>query len=452
VVYNVIEYYCRFRQKYSPKEWEVFIKRDRYLNLLIDGMHNGQVKVVTGIRRSGKSFLLFKIFFDYLISTGVKEDHIISLALDDDTNKEYRKPDVLSTYIRSKIVDKTCQYYILLDEIQYAISEEDLRNKDVPLPLYGVLNGLLHLPHVDIYVTGSNSKLLSKDVLTEFRGRGDEIHVFPLTFKEFMSVYDGDMYHAWADYYTFGGLPHIAELRNDEQKIRYLKNLFEKTYLQDVIERNRITKTQELEDLIDILASATGSLTNPARIGATFKSVLHSSISVNTIHQYIQYLEEAFLISKAKRYDVKGRRYIGTPLKYYYEDLGLRNARLGFRQNEENHIMENIIYNELRYRGYSVDIGMVEKRIVTDANKEERKQLEIDFIANLGSNRYYLQSAFEIPSSTKENQEMESLINVRDSFKKIIIVKDYIKLKRDDNGITTMSIFDFLLNEDSLNS
>lgn len=313
-----------------------------------------------------------------------------------------------------------------------------------------VLNSLLHISNVDIYVTGSNSKFLSKDVITEFRGRGDEIHVFPLTFKKFMQVYDGDMYRGFADYIVYGGLPLISTMKTETQKVNYLTNLFNETYLKDIIERNHIEKTQELENLINVLASAIGSLTNPPKIQATFKSSIGSAISINTIRQYIEYLEDAFIISKAQRYNVKGRKYIGTPLKYYFEDIGLRNARLGFRQVEETHLMENIIYNELRYRGYSVDVGVVEKREMSENGKQIRKVLEIDFVANLGSQRYYIQSALSMPTPEKQIQEKTSLINVADSFKKIIIVKDIVNVKRDENGIVTMSIYDFLLKENSL--
>ena len=313
-----------------------------------------------------------------------------------------------------------------------------------------VLNSLLHIKNIDIYVTGSNSKFLSKDVITEFRGRGDEIHIFPLTFKEFMQAYDGDIYRGWAEYVVYGGLPLTVTMKTEEQKIKYLTNLFEETYLKDIIERHHIEKTQELEDLVNVLASAIGSLTNVPKIEATFRSVIQSNISSNTIRQYIEYLEDAFVINKANRYNVKGRKYIGTPNKYYFEDVGLRNARLGFRQVEETHIMENIIYNELRSRGYSVDVGVVEKRGKNKDGKEERTYLEIDFIANLGSKRYYIQSAFSMPTEEKRDQEKSSLINIGDSFKKIIIVKDVVNVTRDEEGITTMSIYDFLLKENSL--
>lgn len=415
----------------------VNIARDKYLRDLINRMNNGMIKVVTGIRRSGKSYLLFKLFYEYLLSQGILESHIIKIELDQRKNRIYRDPDVILDYIETLIEDDK-QYYILLDEVQMLNDFEE------------VLNSLLHISNVDIYVTGSNSKFLSKDVITEFRGRGDEIHVFPLTFKEFMQVYDGDMYRGFADYIVYGGLPLISTMKTETQKVNYLTNLFNETYLKDIIERNHIEKTQELEDLINVLASAIGSLTNPPKIQATFKSSIGSAISINTIRQYIEYLEDAFIISKAQRYNVKGRKYIGTPLKYYFEDIGLRNARLGFRQVEETHLMENIIYNELRYRGYSVDVGVVEKREMSENGKQIRKALEIDFVANLGSQRYYIQSALSMPTPEKQIQEKTSLINVADSFKKIIIVKDIVNVKRDENGIVTMSIYDFLLKENSL--
>lgn len=413
------------------------IKRDKYLNDIINRMHNGMIKVVTGIRRSGKSYLLFKIFREYLRKQGVDDAHVIAIELDQRKNRQYRDPDVILDYIESLVVDDG-QYYVLLDEVQMLTAFEE------------VLNSLMHMDNVDVYVTGNNSKFLSKDVLTEFRGRGDEVHIYPLTFREFMQVYDGDMYRGWAEYVLYGGLPLTVTMKTEEQKIRYLTNLFEETYIKDIIEKHHIEKTQELEDLINILASATGSLTNPARITDTFRTVLKSNISVNTVRQYIEYLEDAFIVSKANRYNVKGRKYIGTPLKYYFEDVGLRNARLGFRQNEETHLMENVIYNELKSRGYSVDVGVVEKRGKSKEGKDEKRQLEVDFVANLGSKRYYVQSAFSMPTEENMRQEKESLLNIGDSFKKIIVVKDVVGVTRDDFGITTMSLYDFLLKENSL--
>ena len=413
------------------------IKRDYYLQELIDRMHNGLIKVVTGIRRSGKSYLLFNIFREYLLSQKVDEKHIISITLDSYENKEYRKPQILLPYIKSMIIDNA-DYYIFIDEVQMLEYFEE------------VLNSLMRIKNVDIYVTGSNSKFLSRDVITEFRGRGDEIHIYPLTFSEFMSVYNGDRYDGWADYITFGGLPLIATMKTDKQKSSYLAKLFEETYIKDIVSRNSIERIQELNDLINILSSNIGTLTNPSKIEATFKSIVNSNISINTIRQYIDYLKDAFLINEANRYDVKGRKYIGSPLKYYFEDVGLRNARIGFRQTEETHLMENVIYNELRMRGYQVDVGIVYKRIRRQDNVQEKKQLEVDFIANLGNKRYYIQSALNMPTEEKMEQEKASLINIKDSIKKIIIVKDVIKIQRDNYGITTMSIFDFLLKENSL--
>lgn len=413
------------------------IKRDKYLVDLINRMNNGMIKVVTGIRRCGKSYLIFTIFKNYLKEQGIDESHIVTIELDQRKDKKYRDPDVILEYIESRIIDDE-KFYILLDEVQLLEDFEE------------VLNSLLHIKNLDIYVTGSNSKFLSKDVITEFRGRGDEIHIYPLTFKEFMQAYDGDIYRGWAEYVVYGGLPLTVTMKTEEQKINYLTKLFEETYLKDIIERHHIEKTQELEDLVNVLASAIGSLTNVPKIEATFRSVIQSNISANTIRQYIEYLEDAFVINKANRYNVKGRKYIGTPLKYYFEDVGLRNARLGFRQVEETHIMENVIYNELRSRGYSVDVGVVEKRGRNEEGKEERTYLEIDFIANLGNKRYYIQSAFSMPTEEKRIQEKASLINIGDSFKKIIIVKDVVNVTRDEDGITTMSIYDFLLKENSL--
>lgn len=410
------------------------IKRDKYVNDLINRMHNGLIKVVTGIRRSGKSFLLFNLFRSYLLESGVPESHMIAIELDQRKYRQFRDPDALLDHIESLITDQE-PYYILLDEVQMLDHFEE------------VLNSLLHVRNADIYVTGSNSKFLSKDIITEFRGRGDEVHVFPLTFREFMQVYDGDVYQGWTDYVTYGGLPLVATMKTEEQKIQYLTRLFEETYIKDIRERNRVEKVQELNDLINVLASSVGSLTNPTRIEATFKSVVQSDISLNTIRQYIEYLEEAFVIHAAQRYDVKGRRYIGTPIKYYFEDVGLRNARLGFRQTEETHLMENVIYNELRARGFQVDVGVVPFR---RPGTQERAQLEVDFVANLGSRRYYVQSAFRIPDEEKERQEKASLLKVNDSFKKIVVVKDVMNVQRDENGITTMSIYDFLLKGNSL--
>ena len=413
------------------------IKRDIYLQKLIKRMHNGMIKVITGIRRVGKSYLLFTLFRNYLKSQGVAADHIIAIELDTLENERYRNPYTLLEYVKSQMIDDG-EYYIFLDEVQLLPSFES------------VLNSFLYMQNVDVYVTGSNSKFLSKDVITEFRGRGDEVHVYPVSFREYMDVFDGDKYEGWSSYVTFGGLPLTVTMATDEQRMAYLTGLFEETYIKDIIERNHIEKVQEINDLINILASGIGSLTNASKIEATFRSVIHSDISLNTIRTYIDHLKDAFIVNEVNRYDVKGRKYIGTPLKYYFEDVGLRNARLGFRQVEETHLMENIIYNELRVRGYRVDVGVVVKRSRTEEGVQEKKQLEIDFVANMGSKRYYIQSAFSLPEAEKRAQEKASLINVNDSFKKIIIVKDVVKPLYDDDGILTMSIFDFLLNENSL--
>lgn len=413
------------------------ISRDKYLNDLIVRMHNGLIKVITGLRRSGKSYLLFEIFKSYLLENNISESHIIEISLDQRKNKQYRNPDTILDFIESSIFDDDT-YYVFLDEVQMLEDFEE------------VLNSLLHIKNVDIYVTGSNSRFLSKDIITEFRGRGDEIHIYPLTFKEFMQVYDGDKYEGLSEYMIYGGLPLVATMKNDEQKVKYLENLFEETYLKDIKERYKIEKAQEMDDLIKVLASSVGSLSNPSKIADTFKSSLKSDISMNTIKNYITYLEESFLINEANRYDVKGRKYIGTPLKYYFEDIGLRNAKLEFRQIEETHLMENIIYNELRARGFQVDVGMVE---IKEKNKDggfEKKRLEVDFIANKGSKKYYIQSAYSLATEKKIKQEKNSLLNINDSFKKIIIVKDVIKPQRDESGIVSISLYDFLLDENSL--
>ena len=413
------------------------ISRDKYLNDLIVRMHNGLIKVITGLRRSGKSYLLFEIFKSYLLENNISEDHIIEISLDQRKNKQYRDPDSILDFIEESIVGDD-MYYIFLDEVQMLNDFEE------------VLNSLLHIKNVDIYVTGSNSKFLSKDIITEFRGRGDEIHIYPLAFKEFMQVYDGDKYEGLSEYMVYGGLPLVATMKNDEQKVKYLENLFEETYLKDIKERYNIEKLQEMDDLIKVLASSVGSLSNPSKIADTFKSSLKSDISMNTIKNYITYLEECFLINEANRYDVKGRKYIVTPLKYYFEDIGLRNAKLEFRQIEETHLMENIVYNELRARGFVVDVGMVETKEKNKSGNFEKKRLEVDFIANKGSLKYYIQSAYSLPSDSKIRQEKSSLLNINDSFKKIIIVKDVIKPQRDENGIVSISLYDFLLDENSL--
>lgn len=408
-------------------------KRQKYMDALVERMHNGMIKVVTGIRRSGKSYLLFNLFVRYLMQQGTAMDHILAMQLDRWDMRRYRDPDVLLSWIHERMTDEG-DYYILLDEVQFLEHFEE------------VLNSLLYEPHVDVYVTGSNSKFLSNDILTAFRGRGDEIHVYPLTFSEFMEQYDGDMYHGWADYATYGGLPQVASMKTEQQKITYLQSLFKETYLKDILERHKLKYPEGMEDLVNVLASSIGTLMNPTKILSTFQSRFHSKLSLNTIRQYIDFLEEAFLIQKAVRYDVKGRKYIDTPVKYYFEDVGLRNARLDFRQVEETHLMENIIYNELRCRGYLVDVGVVNRRILDEeSGRMLSRQLEVDFIASLGNKRYYIQSAFRLPDEEKLRQEKASLLALSDGFKKIILVKDVMRPRRGDDGILIMSVFDFLL-------
>ena len=408
------------------------IKRDLYLERLINRKENGLIKIVTGIRRCGKSYLLDPIYKNYLLENKVKEDHIIKIDLDERKNNKYLNPDILDEYIRSLIVDKD-MYYIILDEIQKV---EDFES---------VLNGFLHIDNVDIYVTGSNSKFLSSDIRTEFRGRGDEVKVLPLTFAEFVSVYEGNNDDAWKEYITYGGLPRILSQKTEEQKSKYLKDLFERTYLNDIIERNNIQRIDVLDTLVNILAFSVGSLTNPKKLSDTFISSSMKEVSINTITSYINYLLESFLIEKAQRYDVKGKQYISTPSKYYFSDIGLRNARLNFRQQEEDHIMENIIYNELLYRGYNVDVGVVEIR-----ENNMRKQTEVDFVCNQTDKRYYIQCALSLPTREKTLQEERPLMNINDNFKKIIIVKDNIKSWMTEEGISVIGIQEFLLNKDSL--
>jgi len=412
------------------------IKRDSYVNKLIARRENGAIKVITGIRRSGKSFLLFNLYYDYLISQGVEEDQIIRIPLDDDDYEELRDRKNLRNYIRERIPEgRIC--YLMLDEIQLVDGFE------------GVLNGLARDRNLDIYVTGSNSKFLSTDIITEFRGRGDEVRIYPLTFSEYLDAYDGDEISAWNEYVTYGGLPMVATLKTDEQKANYLKTLFEKVYISDVVERNHINDADVLDKLIAILASAVGSLTNPLRLANTFNSNGYGRVTDKTIHSYLKYLQDAFLVVKANRYDVKGKKYISTPSKYYFTDIGLRNVYLNFRQQEENHLMENIIFNELLVRGYNVDVGVVEYS-VTENGKQEKKKAEVDFVCNRGSERYYIQSAFAIPDSDKMNQEQASLVHIGDNFRKIIVVKDDIKLWRNEEGVTIMGIKEFLTDKDSL--
>jgi predicted AAA+ superfamily ATPase len=428
----------------------MLIERNRYLNRLISRMDNGMIKVITGVRRSGKSFLLFNLFYHYLIENGVSEDHIITLSLDDIDNKEYRNPENLYAFLKERIHNSAEHYFIFLDEIQLAISKEELKQEDTNVELYGVLNGLLRRENVDVYVTGSNSKLLATDVLTEFRGRGDEVRILPLAFSEYFPAAGKSKEDAWRDYLFYGGMPHIPSLNSEEQKTQYLNSLNREIYLRDIQERYDVTNLTGMEELMKVIASSVGSLTNPQKISDTFKSSGVKGVSSPTIAEYLTYLQDAGLISKAERYDVRGRKYISTPVKYYYVDPGLRNALLGFRQFEETHLMENAIYNELLYRGYSVDVGVVPVRTTNSDGSRTKRKLEIDFIANKGSRRYYLQSAFAIPDREKMNQEQESLIHVPDSFKKIIITGTNSPLWRNEQGITIMSVFDFLLKENSL--
>lgn len=414
------------------------IKRELYLDKLIRHKHNGMIKVITGIRRCGKSYLLFELFYKHLLSLGIKDDHIIKIALDDRRNKKYRDPDFLCDYIHDSVKDGD-MYYILLDEVQLVPEFED------------VLNSFLHIKNADTYVTGSNAKFLSKDIITEFRGRGDQIHVAPLSFSEFMSVFEGTIEEGWKQYINFGGLPKLFEFTTDEDRFNYLKNIFTETYLKDIRERNDIRGDYELEELLDLLSSAIGSLTNPKKLSDTFKTVKQVSLHPDTIKTYIDYFVDSFLIEQAKRYNIKGRKYINTPSKYYFTDIGLRNARLNFRQSEETHTMENVVYNELRIRGFNVDVGIVEYYSSEGGGKSILKQSEVDFVCNLSDKRYYIQVALSIPTKEKLEQEQNSLLRITDSFKKIIIVKDISRSHYNEDGIYLLSLYDFLLNPDCLN-
>ena len=417
------------------------VQRNFYLNKLIESKNDGLVKIITGIRRCGKSYLVNVLFYEHLLNSGIKEDHIIKITLDDDKNEELLDNKKLGEYIRNNVKDNdNYNYYILLDEIQLVNNFES------------TLNGLLRIENVDIYVTGSNSKFLSTDIITEFRGRGEEIRIYPLSFSEFLSVYEGEIIDAWNEYSTYGGLPVIiTSMNTEERKMNYLKEQTNNVYINDVIERNNIHNDNEIINiLIEIISSGIGSLTNAKKISDTFKSNNRIDIAPATISKYLSYLEEAFIIERTKRFDVKGRKYIITPSKYYFCDIGIRNSLINYRQQEETHIMENIIYLELKRRGFNVDVGLVEYK-GKEKGKDFYKQLEIDFIANKGNNKYYIQSAFSIPDNEKRNQEERPLLKINDSFKKIIITRDYIKTWRDENGIITMSIFEFLKNENSLN-
>lgn len=411
----------------------MIIARDKYLRQLIEARGNGMVKIVTGMRRSGKSFLLMTLFHQYLIEQGVAEDHIIEISLDNRKNKPLRNPDALLERIDHLIQSDGQMYYVILDEVQLV---DDFVE---------VLLSLMQDKRLDVYVSGSNSRFLSKDVVTEFRGRGDEIHLFPLSFAEYYAAIGGDKHDAWKEYYTYGGLPQILQIDNEEKKINYLLDLYELTYIKDIIERNHLRNVEGLRALVRVLASNIGSSTNPKRIGDTFQTVEHIPMKDSTIRDYIKYLQDAYMIEEALRYDVKGRKYIGTETKYYFADMGLRAAILNFRQQEETHIMENIIYNELRMRGYRVDVGLVETWKTSAEGKNIRVPLEVDFVVNRGAERIYIQSAFRMPTDDKVAQEKRSLLNTNDNFRKIIIVGDDIKRKTDEQGIITMSLYDFLL-------
>ncbi len=413
------------------------IKRDYYLKKLIAKKHNGLIKVITGMRRCGKSYLLFTLFKQHLLACGVPGDHILEIAFDSYESKKFRDPEVLYPYIKAQLADNQ-MYYILLDEVQLLSEFES------------VLNGLMRIPNVDVYVTGSNAKFLSKDIITEFRGRGDELHMNPLSFAEFMSVYEGNKYDGWNEYVLYGGLPPVVLLPGPEQKIELLKRLFDETYINDIVGRHRIRNKDEFEELINILSSGIGSLTNPKKLADTFKTKKRIKISVNTVKSYLDYLCDAFLVSRAARYDIKGKKYIDTPQKYYFSDVGLRNARINFRQMEENHTMENILFNELIGRDFNVDVGLVVTRNCDETGNRRQKQLEVDFVCNKGSKRYYVQSAFAIPDESKMRQESFSLLRIDDAFKKIIVVKDTPAPWYTDDGILVISVYDFLLNADSL--
>lgn len=415
----------------------VEIKRDAYLEQLKIRKDNGMIKIITGIRRCGKSFLLFVLFKNYLLENGVDNEHIIAIALDGIENEELRDPKKCYQYIKDAMKDDQ-RYYLILDEVQFMPRFEE------------VLNSLLRISNIDVYVTGSNSRFLSSDIVTEFRGRGDEIKIYPLSFAEFYSAYDGDYDEAWEEYMTYGGLPQVVQFSVERQKAEYLKNIFTNVYIRDVVERNNIKNVDEIGTLVDILASAIGAPTNPTKISNTFKSERGINYSNKTISNHIDYLAEAFLISKAERYDIKGRKYVGANLKYYFSDVGLRNARLNFRQQEPTHIMENIVYNELLIRGYNVDVGIVDVYARNDYGKTIRKQFEVDFVVNQGSQRYYIQVAYDMVSEEKQTQEFNSFRNIPDSFKKIVIVNGTKKPYRNDEGFVIMGMKYFLLNADSL--
>lgn len=426
------------------------IERKKYLEALIRRQWNHRIKVITGIRRCGKSTLLFELFREYLLSSGVSENNIISLALDDDLNEKYRDPHCLSAYVRELASDPAQKYYVLIDEIQFAISKEELRQKDQPVRLYSVLNGFLRLKNIDVYVTGSNSKMLSKDISTEFRGRGDEVKLYPLSFREFYEACGQDKMDAYNEYSMYGGMPYLFTLDRDEDKYQYLSNLFEEIYFKDIEERYSIALPGVLRELTSDLCSSIGSLTNANKISRTLQSVKHMKVDSETISLYLNYLTESFLFSEAVRYDIKGKKYFDYPSKYYCTDIGLRNVRLGLRQQEETHIMENLIYNELIVRGCHVDVGVIPIVEKNQEGKREQKNCEIDFIAASGSKRYYIQSALNMDDPQKEKTEIRPLSAVKDSFKKIIVSKSYGKSWTDEAGILRINIIDFLLDENSL--
>ena len=424
--------------------------RKQYLDQLIRKRDNGRIKVITGLRRSGKSYLLFTLYRQYLLDTGVQEDQIVGLALDEIDNAKYRNPFELNKIVKERTPDKDKRYYVFIDEIQFVTEVQNpfVDDPNEKLTFIDVVLGLMKRPNVDVYVTGSNSKMLSSDILTQFRDRGDEIRVNPLSFAEVYENYEGDKRGVWRDYYTYGGMPLVWLADSHEERSRYLRDLFSRTYIKDVLERHQIKNDAEvLEILLNVLASSIGSLTNPSKLANTFESERHIRIAPDTIDAYIGYFKEAFLLQRAERYDVKGRKYIKTPVKYYYSDVGLRNARLGFRQMEETHLMENVLYNDLIRRGFDVDVGVVEQNIRTETGKNARKQLEVDFVVNRGDERYYIQSALSIDDPDKKEQEIASLLRIPDSFKKIVVVKDYIKPWRDEHGIQYVGVEDFLLDE-----
>ena len=426
----------------------MIIKRDKYLEKLISQKDKDMIKVITGLRRSGKSFLLFELFSEFLKSSGVNEDQIIKINLDEERNRNLRDAEVLYSEIRSRIKSDSVRYYILLDELQYAITRDELRDRSKPLRVYDLLNSLMHMKNVDVYVTGSNSKFLSKDVMTEFRGRGWPIHIQPLVFSEFFDSHGGSFNDAWEEYLMYGGLPYLLSLKSHEEKSEYLRRVFEEIYLKDIKERYSIQNGDGMDELVNIISSSVGSLTNPSRIANTFKGN-NKSISEHTIADYLEYLQDAFLIQRADRYNVKGRKYIGTPSKYYFSDVGLRNVRLNFRQQEKNHLMENIIYNELVYRGYNIDVGVVPVN-VTEEGKHLKKQYEIDFVANHFNRRYYIQSALNVDTNEKLKQEQQSLINIPDGFKRVIVVEKALMPWQTEEGTLVIGLKDFLLNDNSL--